>query len=157
VDDGVDFAVAAYRADNGWTVADLTREYLDDVETLAGALRHLPGDASLAMVAVDEDFFVVVRGVGTSTRVLLSDVTAADDWELARSALDFLGLPPPDDDDEQVPAGHLDLLADLGLSDLELTELLDDPDLYPDEVLSDVARALGFGPQFDDAVGLTSA
>jgi hypothetical protein len=30
-------------------------------------------------------------------------------------------------------------------------------DLYPDEVLSDVARALGFGELFDEAVGLASA
>jgi hypothetical protein len=35
--------------------------------------------------------------------------------------------------------------------------LLDDEDLYPDEMLSDVARRLGFGELFDDAVGLTSA
>jgi hypothetical protein len=35
--------------------------------------------------------------------------------------------------------------------------LIDDDDLYPDEMLSDVARRLGFGPLFDDAVGLTSA
>jgi hypothetical protein len=32
-----------------------------------------------------------------------------------------------------------------------------DLDLYPDEALSEVARRLGFGGQFDDAVGLTSA
>jgi hypothetical protein len=35
--------------------------------------------------------------------------------------------------------------------------LLDDVDLYPDEILSDVARGLGFGEQFDDAVGLSPA
>ena len=40
---------------------------------------------------------------------------------------------------------------------MELGLLLDDVDLYPDEILSDVARRLGFGEQFDDAVGLTSA
>jgi hypothetical protein len=35
--------------------------------------------------------------------------------------------------------------------------LLDDLDLYPDETLSEVARRIGFGEAFDDAVGLTSA
>jgi hypothetical protein len=35
--------------------------------------------------------------------------------------------------------------------------LLDDVDLYPDEMLSDIARRIGFGELFDDAVGLTSA
>ena len=51
----------------------------------------------MGLVAVDEDFFVVVRVAGGSTRVLLSDVTAADEWELAASAVDFLGLPEPRD------------------------------------------------------------
>jgi hypothetical protein len=35
--------------------------------------------------------------------------------------------------------------------------LLDDFDLYPDEMLSDVARRAGFGAQFDEVVGLASA
>jgi putative tRNA adenosine deaminase-associated protein len=108
-------------------------------------------------VAVDEDFFVIVRVEGSSTRVLLSDVTAAEEWELARSAVDFLGLPPDDDEEEQVPAGDLDLLGDLGMHAVDLAVLLDDVELYPDEMLSDVARRLGFGELFDDAVGFTSA
>jgi putative tRNA adenosine deaminase-associated protein len=158
-DDGVDFAVAAFRADGEWQVEDLTHDHLGDIATLASALRRIPGDAGvLAMVAVDEDFFVLVRVAGADTRVLLSDITAADEWEIARSAVDYLGLPQPDDeDDEPVPAGHLDLLSDLGMPAMDLGVLLDDPDAYPDEILSDVARRLGFGELFDDLVGLTSA
>ena len=46
------------------------------------------------------------------------------------------GLPQPDDeDDDPVPAGHLDLLSDLGMPAMDLGVLLDDPDLYPDEIL----------------------
>ena len=157
-DDAVDFAVAAFRDQGEWVVDDLTREHLVDVPTLAAALRRLPGDnGCVGMVAVDEDFFLLVRVVGASVRVLLSDVTAADEWELAASAVDFLGLPMPEDDDDQVPAGDLELLADLGVPAMDLAVLLDDVDLYPDEVLSDVARRVGFGEKFDDAVGLTSA
>ena len=89
--------------------------------------------------------------------MLLSDITAADEWELAASAVDFLGLPEPEDEDDQVPAGDLDLLGDLGMHAMDMGVLLDDVDLYPDEMLSDVARRLGFGELFDDAVGLTSA
>ncbi len=109
------------------------------------------------MVAIDEDFFVIVRVAGASTRVLLSDVTASDEWELASSAVEFLGLPPPEEDDDQVPAGDLDLLGDLGMHAMDMGVLLDDFDLYPDEMLSDVARRLGFGSLFDEAVGLASA
>ena len=89
--------------------------------------------------------------------MLLSDVTAAEEWELARSALDFLGLPPLDDEDEPAPAGDLELLGDLGMHAMDLAVLLDDVDLYPDEMLSEVARRLGFGELFDDVVGFTSA
>ncbi|MCD4523491.1 tRNA adenosine deaminase-associated protein [Nocardioides sp. cx-173] len=156
--DGIDFALAAYREEGVWTVQELVHETLLDVETLAHALRRFPGDGgAVGMVAVDEDFFLVVRVAGPRTRVLLSDITAADEWELASSAVDFLHLPPPEDDDEQAPAGDLDLLGDLGMPAMDLAILLDDDDLYPDEVLSDVARRLGFGAEFDDAAGLTSA
>jgi putative tRNA adenosine deaminase-associated protein len=159
-DDGIDFALAAYREGDQWTVQELAHDQLADIETISHALRRLPGDGgAVAMVAIDEDFFVIVRVAGSSTRVLLSDVTAAEDWELAGSAVEFLGLPELEleDEDDQVPAGDLDLLGDLGMHAMDMGVLLDDVDLYPDEMLSDVARRLGFGEQFDDAVGLTSA
>lgn len=158
LDDDIDFALAVYSQDGHWRVDELTHDHLDDIESLAGALRRFPGDrGAVGLVAVDEDFFLVVRVTAGSTRLLLSDITAADEWDLAASALDLLGLPMPDDDDEQVPAGDLDLLTDLGISELDLALLLEDVDLYPDEVLSDVARRLGFGELFDDAVGLRPA
>ena len=44
-----------------------------------------------------------------------------------------------------------------GVLAAESTALLDDVDLYPDEMLSEIAGQLGFGEQFDDAVGLEPA
>lgn len=156
--EAVDFALAVYRDEGVWTVEELADDVIEDVETLSHALRRFPGDGgAVGLVAVDEDFFVIVRVSGPTTRVLLSDITAADEWELAGSVIDFLGLPPPEDEDPQVPAGDLDLLGDLGMHAMDMGVLLDDVDLYPDEMLSDIARRLGFGELFDDAVGLTSA
>ena len=156
--DGIDFALAAYREEGVWQLQELAHDVLADVDTLSHALRRFPGDGgALGLVAIDEDFFLVVRVAGASTRVLLSDITAADEWELAASAVDHLGLPPPEDDDAQVPAGDLDLLGDLGMPAMDMGVLLDDFDLYPDEMLSEVARRLGFGALFDEHVGLTSA
>jgi putative tRNA adenosine deaminase-associated protein len=156
--DAIDFALAVYREEGSWTVAELAHDVLGDVETVAHALRRFPGDGgAVGLIGIDEDFFVIVRVTGPTTRVLLSDITAADEWELASSAVDFLGLPQPEDEDEQLPAGDLDLLGDLGMHAMDMGVLLDDVDLYPDEMLSDVARRLGFGELFDDAVGLTSA
>ncbi len=156
-DDAVDFAVAAYREEGDWQVAELTHDHVGDVETLAAALRRFPGDhGAVGMVAVEEDFFVVVRVAGQQTRVLLSDITAATEWELAASAVEFLHLPLPDDEDEPEAAGDLGLLGDLGVHALDLAVLLDDEDLYPDEVLGEIAHKLGFGAQFDDAVGVSA-
>ena len=154
----VDFALAAFREDGDWQLQDIASPAFESVESLSHALRQVAGpDGAVGMVAVDEDFFIVVRVAGSSTRVLLSDVTAAEEWELAHSVVEFLGLPAPEDDDIEVPAGDLDLLGDLGLHAFDMGALLDDVELYPDDVLSDIARRLGFGKLFDDAVGLTSA
>ncbi len=156
--DDVDFAIAAYREEGVWAVFELTHDHLDELDTLAKALRRFPGDGgAVGLVAMDEDYFLIVRVVGASTRVLLSDITAGEEWELAASALEFLGLPPPEEDDEQLPAGDLHLLEDFGVSAMDLGILLDDFEMYPDEMLSEVARRLGFGGLFDDVVGLTSA
>jgi putative tRNA adenosine deaminase-associated protein len=139
--DGIDFALAAYREEGIWRLEELVHDVLGDVEALAHALRRFPGDGgAVGLVAVDEDFFLIVRVAGATTRILLSDVTAGDEWELAASAIDALGLPTPEDEDEQVPAGDLDLLGDLGMGAMDMGVLLDDFDLYPDEMLSDVAR-----------------
>jgi len=156
--DGVDFALAVYREEGEWTAEELAHDVLADVDTLVHALRRFPGDGgALGLIGIDEDFFLVVRVVGATTSLLLSDITAADEWEIAGSALEHLGLPMPEDEDEPEPAGHLGLLADLGMSAIDMGILLDDVDLYPDEMVSEMARKIGFGELFDDAVGLTSA
>ncbi|QCX28898.1 tRNA adenosine deaminase-associated protein [Nocardioides jishulii] len=152
-DDTIDFALAAYVADGEWHLGELADTTLVSVETLASGLRRFDtGGGALAMVGVDEDFFVLVRVDGSATRALLSDVTAALEWEIAESVVDFLGLLDPEDDDHG-PAGDLGIVADLGMHADDMGELVDDVELYPDEMLSDVAHRLGFGPAFDDAVG----
>lgn len=158
VNGAVDYALVAFLEDGDWQLQDIASPAFESVDSLSHALRQVSGpEGAVGMVAVDEDFFVLVRVVGSSTRVLLSDVTAAEEWELAHSVVDFLGLPPPEDDDIEVPAGDLDLLGDLGLHAYDMGALLDDVELYPDDVLSDIASRLGFGDLFDDTVGLASA
>jgi len=155
--DSVDFAVTAFRVGGEWVVDELTLDHLADAESLVGAMRRLPGEAAIALIAVDEDWFLVVRMTQGRARLLLSDVTAGVEWDLAASVLDLLGLPEPEEDDEQVPAGDVDLLADLGMGTPALAALLEDLDLYPEEILSEVAGAVGFGEEFDDVVGLAPA
>jgi putative tRNA adenosine deaminase-associated protein len=97
-----------------------------------------------------------VRVLGAHTKILLSDITAATDWPIARSAVEHLELPIPDDEDDQVPAGDLAIVADLGMGAMDMGALLDDYDLYPDEMLGDIASKLGFGRLYDDTVGVAA-
>jgi putative tRNA adenosine deaminase-associated protein len=151
----VDFAVVAYRDEGDWSVAELPGRALDDVDSIARELRRYPGEnGALAMISVDEDFVLVVRAQASLVRVLLSDATAATDWALARSAVVHVGV-HVDVDDEQAPVGDLGIVSDLGFSAAEMGALLDDYDLYPEEVLSEVARGIGFGEKFDEIVELS--
>jgi len=155
-DAGVDFVVVAYREEGVWQVQTLSDDDFEDVDELCQELRRYPGDNGVVgMVSIDEDFFLLVRVVGARARMLLSDVTAASDWPIARSAVEFLELPIPDDD-EQVPAGDLGIVADLGMGAMDMGALLDDFELYPDEMLGDIATKLGFGNQFIEATGVSA-
>jgi putative tRNA adenosine deaminase-associated protein len=155
--EGVDFAVVAYREEGVWRVEELDDHVAADLDDLTYELRRYPGDGgSLGLVSVDEDFFLLVRVLGAQTRMLLSDVTAATDWPIARSVVDHLELPIPDDEEDPEPAGDLGIVADLGLGAMDMGALLDDVDLYPDEMLSDIAAKLGFGRQYDELVGVST-
>jgi len=153
-EEDVDFAVAAYREDGEWQVVELHASVAERLDHLTDALGRFPSDVGvLGMVSVNDDFFVIVRRVGTQVRALLSDVTAATDWPLASGVTDMLDVPEPEDEDDPQPAGDLDIISDLGMAALELGVLCDDDDLYPDEILGDVATRLGFGDAFEELVG----
>ena len=152
-EDDVDFALAAYRDDGEWQLVELHRSVAEDLDHLTNALGRFPSEVGvLGMVSMNDDFFVLVRKSGTQVRALLSDVTAASDWPLASGVADLVDGPNDDDDDPQ-PAGDLDIISDLGMAALELGVLCDDDDLYPDEILGDVATRLGFGDAFERIVG----
>jgi putative tRNA adenosine deaminase-associated protein len=156
--EGVDFALVAYREEGVWQVEELENEKAADLDGLAVELRRYPGDGgSLGLVSVDEDFFLLVRVLGAETRMLLSDVTAATDWPIARSVVDHLELPLPDDEEDPEPAGDLGIVADLGLGAMDMGALLDDVDLYPDEMLADIAAKLGFGREYDELAGVSTS
>ncbi len=155
---GVDFALVAYREEGVWQLQELDPEKAADLDGFAAELRRYPGDGgSLGMVSIDEDFFLLVRVLGDEVRILLSDVTAATDWPIARSVVEHLDLPLPDDEEPQEPAGDLGIVADLGMGAMDMGALVDDYELYPDEMLGDIANRLGFGRLYDEVVGVTAS
>lgn len=140
------YAVLVHREDQAWQARPLPDEAAADLDLLIAQVRQQPGEiGSFALVNVADEFFVVVRVQMGRVRLLLSDVSAAADWDLAGQVLDELKLDPPDDDfDEVLPAGDLDVFEDLGLAEMELGAILADEDAYADEMLSTLARRLGF-------------
>lgn len=152
-----DFAAAIYHDEDDWHVEVLEPAAASDLDELLDTLQNRAASAgtALGMVSVSDDFFVLARVADRELRLLLSDVTAATEWPIARAVLDELDIPVPDDDedDEHVePAGDLGIVSDLGLDAMELAALCDDLDLYPDEMLGSIASRLGFGEQFRRAL-----
>ena len=84
--------------------------------------------------------------------VFLSDISAALDYEVAAEFLELADIDAPEEDDEPLPAGDIDIFSDLGLAQMELSTLCDDADLFPDEILEAIANRLGFGEQFAEVL-----
>jgi len=148
-------AIVVYREDGLWQSGVLPERVTDDLDGLIAVLRQQPGEnGAIALVNVADEFFVAVRVRGEEVRLLLSDVTAAVAWDLARHVVQRLGIDAPGDDElEDVwPAGDMSIFSDLGLDEMELGAVLSDLDAYADEMLQAVADRMGFAEAYDRAV-----
>ncbi|HEY6682120.1 MAG TPA: tRNA adenosine deaminase-associated protein [Propionibacteriaceae bacterium] len=153
-DDEIDFVLAAYREDGQPYVQSLGKDLANDLDELIIQLRRLPGDAgALGFVSLVEEVFVITRVRGQHVQVLLSDGAAAGDWPIARDVVDYLGEEPIDEDEEEgEPIGDLGIVADLGLSDFDMSAIIDNLDLSSVEMLVEVADKIKLNPQFRKAV-----
>jgi putative tRNA adenosine deaminase-associated protein len=146
------YAVVVFRELGGWQVGVLPEALTHDLDGLVAAVRQQSGQGgSFALVDVADEFFVVVRVQRGEVRLLLSDVTAAVAWDLAAQVVEALGLDVPDEDDVW-PVGDLGVFGDLGLDEMELGAILSDVDAYADEMLSALARRLGFADAYERVV-----
>ena len=149
------YAVVVFREEERWQVGLLPEVLTGDLQGLVAAVRQQPGEnGSFALVDVADEFFIVVRVHRGQVRLLLSDVTASVAWELAAQVLDALGLDVPGDDDldDVWPVGDLSVFDDFGLDEMELGAILSDVDAYADEMLSALARRLGFADAYERVV-----
>lgn len=149
----IDIAVAAWHEDGKWTLDELP-----DAQDIPGVIEALKAQqtngGALALLAIDEEFFVIVRVLGSHISLFLSDATYALDYECAQEILDLLDIDTPEEDEDPMPIGNLDLLADIGMSKMELETLCDDEELFPDEQLEAIAARLGFGNEFAELLEL---
>ena len=151
----IDLAVVAYRDEGDWNVAELPDRSLDTVDD------HRQGAAALPRRERRAGADLGGRGLRAAG---------------ARPGLAWSGCcsptsPPPPTGawparpsttsactsttrtTRRRPATSA-IVADMGMSAQDMGALLDDYDLYPEEILSDVADNVGFGTKFDELVGL---
>ena len=146
-----DFAIEAWHEDGRWTVARLPEP--DDLTHIIDRLKkQQTNGGAVALVAIDDEFVLAIRVLGTQIKYFISDVTCAMDYEVAAEFLELADFDGPEEDDEPLPAGDLDIFADLGLNGMELSTLCDDADLYPDEFIDAIAVRLGFGDQLTEVL-----
>ena len=154
-EDEIDYVLAAYREDGQIHVQALENDLANDLDGLIEQLRRLPGDAgALGFVSLVDEVFVILRVRGQHGQAILSDSAAAGDFPIAHDVLDFLGedvdLDELDDEDGE-PVGDLEMLADLGLSEFDLSRIVDDLDLGSDQMLGAIADRININPDFSRA------
>lgn len=150
------FGVAVVREDGRWRCSALRRTALTSLAAAETELRELrSAGAVFGLLDVDDEFFVIVRPAPSGTRLLLSDATAALDYDIAAEVLDMLDADISADDLDDVDPfeeGDLGLLSDVGLPDAVLGVILDETDLYADEQLGRIAREMGFAEELSSVL-----
>ena len=152
------YAVTVERTGGAWRVREFDDDF-SDLSTSITAVRSLRAEGpAFALLNVEEDYLVIVRPGPSQTRVLISDATMAVDDDFAADILDEAGAEIPDIDPDELDNvdawadGDFDILADLGLSEEQMSILLDD-DADPADLALAIADELGFGDELDDVVG----
>ena len=149
----MEFALLAWRDDGRWRTSLLSEDSTKDIGLVLDALRAQQVDGgAVAMLAIDDQFFIIIRQIGSRMQMVLSDVMAALDYEIAAEVLELSDIEFPAEDDADEPAGDLNIFNDLGLDALELQFICDDDEMFPDEQLEVIARRVGFGDQFMEVI-----
>ena len=144
-----DLALLAWRDDGIWRINELDLNATSDIGLALDALRAKQVNGGcLALLAIDDSFFIIIRQIGMKMQMVLSDVMAALDYEIAAEVLELLDIELPAEDDSDEPAGDLNLLEDLGIDAMELQAICDDDEMFPDEQLEAIARRIGCGDEF---------
>ena len=144
-----DFAIEAWHEDGRWSLAALPDP--DDLTHIIDRLKkQQTNGGAVALITIDDEFFLAIRVLGTHVKFFISDISCAIDYEVAAEFLELADLDQPEEDDEPLPAGDLDIFSDLGLHSMELSTLCDDADLFPDEQIEAIANRLGFSDQLTE-------
>ncbi len=143
--------MAVVREGSAWLCSPMNPKALVSLTAAETQLRELrSAGAMFGLLDIDDEFFLIVRPAPSGTRLLLSDATAALDYDIAAQALEKLDADIALEDLEDCDPfeeGDLGVLADLGLSDGVLGVILSETDLYADEQIGRIAREMGFAEE----------
>ena len=146
------FAVAVVHENATWRCSPMSPRALTRLAVAETELRELrSAGAVFGLLDIDDEFFLIVRPAPSGTLLLLSDATAALDYDIAAEALEKLDADIATEDLEDADPfeeGDLGVLADVGLPNAVLSVILDETDLYADEQLGRIAREMGFAEEF---------
>lgn len=152
------FAVAVVCEAGLWRCSLMRPEALTNLSMAETELRELrSAGAVFGLIDIDDEFFLILRPGPAGTRLLLSDATAALDYDIAAQALDRLDADIAREDLEEsdpFDEGDIDILADIGLPAPVLGVILNEPDLYADEQLGRIAQEMGFAEEFSTIIDL---
>ncbi|MFL0579193.1 tRNA adenosine deaminase-associated protein [Dietzia sp. 179-F 9C3 NHS] len=150
------YALGVIQEGTAWRVLRLEDSALTSLHDAARQVRALRIEgASFGLVDVDHEFFVILRPGPSGMRLMLSDATAALDYDLAEDVLDELNEEVPDltedelEDTDPWAEGDMAILEDLGLPAGVLEIITSETDLYADEQLQSVAERMGFADEFE--------
>ena len=148
-------ATVLVRTGGDWTARELDLRGMDDVDSVADAVRDAVGADGPAVMFVEEDdeYFVALRldDVDADPRVFLSDVRAVDTSELAAMLYgegeDEVDLDEEDDEDapplDGDPGGDDTVFADLGTPASELRALCKAKGMLPSDVIATLCERAG--------------
>src|SRR5258705_2913202 len=145
------FGVAVVREDGKWRCTSMRRAALSSLAAAETELRELrSAGAVFGLLDVDDEFFVIVRPAPAGTRLLLSDATAALDYDIAAEVLEKLDNDISQEELQEADPfeeGDLGLLSDVGLPEAGVVVVPVRSDLYADEQLGRISLEMGFADE----------
>lgn len=144
------YALAVARENEQWNILALDASALTDVDSAAKQVKNMrSAGPAFALLNVDDEFFIIIRPTPAGNRMLLSDATAAIDYEIAEQVLQRLNIDTPDLPPDQIAdtepwgEGDFGILEDVGLPEPIAEIIVSETDLYADEQLESIAERLG--------------
>lgn len=141
----LDYSAILWREEGIWNAIKVPAHQAIVLDDLLDLCRQYPGEGGVyAVIGVSGEFFILLRSDARKTEAFISDGIALLDWDIAEDAADLIDLEWAEEDLEEYEAvGDLSILANFGLKAADLSMICENPDLEPDQQISEVFKRIG--------------